>query len=57
VRRSGAIDVHLVAHTYMSGGLKLPRFHGILPLKRKLLGVLFSVGRAAIIHDVATALA
>ncbi|MEE8666564.1 MAG: ATP-binding protein [Bifidobacterium mongoliense] len=43
VRRSGAIDVHLVAHTYMSGGLKLPRFHGILPLKRKLLGVLFSV--------------
>lgn len=42
VRHAGTIDVHMVTHDYVAKGWALPRTHGVLPWKRKLLGLLFA---------------
>lgn len=43
VSRSEDIDIHIVPHDYSAKPFALPRIREILPLRRKLLGVLFAV--------------
>ena len=38
VRESGAIDVHIVTHSYAGRGRGLPRVHGGLPRQRQIAG-------------------
>jgi two-component system, OmpR family, sensor histidine kinase KdpD len=43
IRDSGDIDVHIVTHSEMGRGRGLPRVHGGLPLRRRLLGYALAV--------------
>jgi two-component system sensor histidine kinase KdpD len=52
IRDSGDIDVHIVTHAQMGRGRGLPRSHGGLPLRRRLLGYIL----AAVLAPVLTVL-
>jgi two-component system sensor histidine kinase KdpD len=49
IRDSGDIDVHIVTHAHMGRGRGLPRSHGGLPLRRRLLGYLLAAVLAPVL--------
>jgi two-component system sensor histidine kinase KdpD len=56
IRDSGDIDVHIVTHAQMGRGRGLPRNHGGLPLRRRLLGYVLAAVLAPVLTIVLAAL-